>query len=84
MSESLHWQRAIFLNCVREKHRCAGANLLFEDGIAWVKNAPDASLDVIIIDSTDPVGPAEGLFNAPFYAECRRVLRPDGDFSTTK
>lgn len=54
------------------------ARLYFGDGIQWVKAAPAASLDVILIDSTDPVGAAEGLFAAPFYKECRRVLRPDG------
>jgi spermidine synthase len=54
------------------------ARLSFGDGIPWVNQALDASLDIIIIDSTDPVGPAEGLFSAAFYKECLRVLRPDG------
>jgi spermidine synthase len=54
------------------------ARLSFGDGIPWVHQAPDASLDVIIIDSTDPVGPAEGLFSTEFYKECRRALRSDG------
>lgn len=54
------------------------AQLLFDDGIAHVRNAPDASLDLILIDSTDPVGPAEGLFNAAFYQQCQRVLAADG------
>ncbi len=54
------------------------AALHFDDGIAWVRNAPDASLDVIIVDSTDPVGPAEGLFGPAFYADCHRALRPGG------
>jgi spermidine synthase len=54
------------------------ARLLFIDGIKWVKDAPDACADLIIVDSTDPVGPAEGLFNAAFYRECLRCLRPDG------
>ena len=54
------------------------ASLLFDDGIAHVANAPDASLDLIIIDSTDPVGPAEGLFNPAFYTQCHRVLAPGG------
>ncbi len=54
------------------------AQLLFIDGIRWVKDAADASVDIIIVDSTDPVGPAEGLFNAAFYRECLRCLRPDG------
>ena len=52
--------------------------LKFGDGLPWVRAAADASLDVIIIDSTDPVGPAEGLFTERFYKECLRVLRADG------
>lgn len=54
------------------------AELLFEDGIKWMENAPDQSCDVIIIDSTDPVGPAEGLFNEQFYRQCCRVLTAQG------
>lgn len=54
------------------------ATLKFDDGIAHVKNAPSESLDLIIIDSTDPVGPAEGLFNRAFYADCVRALGPEG------
>lgn len=54
------------------------ARLHFGDGIGWVREAPDASLDLILVDSTDPVGPAEGLFAAPFYRECRRVLDAGG------
>ncbi|MFI4938143.1 MAG: polyamine aminopropyltransferase [Candidatus Berkiellales bacterium] len=52
--------------------------LLFNDGIQWMQEAPTQSLDVIIIDSTDPIGPAEGLFNQAFYQNCHRVLREDG------
>lgn len=54
------------------------ATLLFDDGIQWVKDAAAESLDVIIIDSTDPIGPAEGLFGEPFYHDCLRTLRPGG------
>ncbi len=54
------------------------ATLYFGDGIAWMKQAPAASLDLIIIDSTDPVGPAEGLFGKRFYVDCLRALKPDG------
>lgn len=54
------------------------AQLLFEDGIAWFANAPEASVDVVIVDSTDPVGPAEGLFSEPFYRDVHRVLAPGG------
>ena len=54
------------------------ARFHFGDGIQWVAEAADESLDVIIIDSTDPIGPAEGLFTEPFYRQCRRVLTPEG------
>jgi spermidine synthase len=54
------------------------AELLFEDGIAWIKQQADNSLDLLIVDSTDPVGPAEALFGEAFFTECRRVLRDDG------
>jgi len=54
------------------------AELLFEDGIEWIKNAAPGSLDLIIIDSTDPVGPAVGLFSEAFYGDCYRALGTDG------
>jgi len=54
------------------------AQLLFDDGIAYMRNAAHDSLDVVIVDSTDPVGPAEGLFNEAFYVSCLRALRPGG------
>ena len=52
------------------------------DGIAWVAGAPDASYDVVIVDGSDPAGPAEGLFNRAFFEHCRRILRPGGIFVT--
>jgi spermidine synthase len=54
------------------------AELLFIDGIRWVREAATASLDVIIVDSTDPIGPGEVLFSAEFYAACHRALGDDG------
>jgi spermidine synthase len=54
------------------------AELLFQDGIHWMQNAPSNSVDVIIVDSTDPIGPAVGLFNQAFYEQCHRVLTPEG------
>lgn len=54
------------------------AQLMWIDGIQWMADAPDASADIIIIDSTDPIGPGEGLFTRPFYAQCMRVLRDGG------
>ncbi|MGH8233023.1 MAG: polyamine aminopropyltransferase [Rhodanobacteraceae bacterium] len=54
------------------------AKLLFDDGIKYMAEVAPDSLDVVIIDSTDPVGPAEGLFNPRFYAGCFRTLREGG------
>lgn len=54
------------------------AHILFDDGIQWIKDCEPESLDVIIIDSTDPVGPAEGLFAVDFYRDCFRALAPEG------
>ncbi len=54
------------------------AELRFEDGLAYMKGAEPASVDVVIVDSTDPVGPAEGLFQEPFYRDCLRALGEGG------
>ncbi|MBI3898744.1 MAG: polyamine aminopropyltransferase [Gammaproteobacteria bacterium] len=54
------------------------ARLHFDDGIAWVAKAAAASYDVIIVDSTDPVGPAAGLFSEEFYRNCLKALGPNG------
>ena len=56
----------------------ARAELLFDDGIAYMANCAPGSVDIVIVDSTDPVGPAEGLFNKAFYESCFRALKDDG------
>jgi len=48
------------------------------DGIDYVKKAPDASFDVIIVDSTDPIGVGEVLFTDEFYKHAARILTPSG------
>jgi spermidine synthase len=54
------------------------AEFLFDDAIRWMRDAAPASVDVIIVDSTDPIGPAEGLFTEAFYRDCLQVLGDDG------
>ena len=54
------------------------AELLFIDGINWMQEAAAGSIDQIIVDSTDPVGPGEVLFSEAFYKACKNALRPDG------
>lgn len=54
------------------------ATLKFEDGIKFMREAQPGSVDVIIVDSTDPIGPGEGLFNRAFYASCLAALSEGG------
>jgi len=51
--------------------------IVIQDGILFV-NETKEKFDVIISDSTDPVGPGTALFNQNFYAGCRRCLNPGG------
>ena len=54
------------------------AQLLFINGIKWMAECEPESLDVVIVDSTDPIGPAAGLFNEAFYESCLRAMRHGG------
>src|SRR5690554_5314815 len=57
------------------------AEVVVTDGIRYV-NETDERFDVILIDSTDPIGPAEGLFSKEFYHACHRILNEDGILTT--
>ena len=52
--------------------------MYFEDGLEFVQNAPSNTYDLILVDSTDPIGPGEGLFTYEFYNNCKRVLSEEG------
>lgn len=54
------------------------AELLFQDGVQYIKDLPAGSVDVLIVDSTDPVGPAEGLFGEAFFRDVHRAVADDG------
>jgi spermidine synthase len=54
------------------------ADVIVGDGIDYVKKAADGSFDVIIVDSTDPIGVGEVLFTDDFYQNCARILTPRG------
>ena len=49
----------------------------YEDGVRFVRDKHD-KYDLIIVDSTDPFGPGEGLFTREFYGSCFHALREDG------
>ncbi len=52
-------------------------NLMFQNGIDFMKTKED-EYDLIIVDSTDPVGPGEGLFTREFYGNCYKALKKNG------
>lgn len=55
------------------------AQIIIDDGIDFVQNATE-TFDVIISDSTDPMGPGKVLFTSPFYEGVKRCLNPGGIF----
>ncbi|WP_428925160.1 polyamine aminopropyltransferase [Marinibacterium sp. SX1] len=52
-------------------------NLVIADGADFMK-APGGTFDVIIVDSTDPIGPGEVLFTDTFYGHAQQALAPGG------
>ncbi len=52
-------------------------NLFFQDGLKFIRRHED-EYDLIIVDSTDPFGPGEGLFTKEFYGNCFKALKKDG------
>nr|XP_009396568.1 PREDICTED: spermine synthase-like isoform X3 [Musa acuminata subsp. malaccensis] len=48
------------------------------DGIKFLRDAPEAMYDVIIVDSSDPIGPARELVEKPFFEMIARALKPGG------
>ncbi len=52
-------------------------NLYFEDGLKFVKTKEN-EYDLIVVDSTDPIGPGAELFTLEFYENCFRALKDKG------
>ena len=52
-------------------------HIFYEDGLKFVRSKED-EYDLIIVDSTDPFGPGEGLFTKEFYGSCFKALKEDG------
>ena len=63
-----------FTSCKLKDRR---VSVWFEEGLRYVRGKK-AEYDLIIIDSSDPYGPAEGLFTREFYGTCYKALRDDG------
>jgi spermidine synthase len=52
-------------------------DIVIDDGLSFVNNT-QRRFDVIISDSTDPIGPGESLFTRDFYQACHDRLKPGG------
>lgn len=60
--------------CCLEDKRLA---IYYEDGLKFIRKK-ESCYDLIIVDSTDPFGPGEGLFTKEFYGNCYKALKDDG------
>lgn len=63
---------------ISESLRDSRLNLTIDNGISFVAKTPDATFDLVILDSSDPVGPARGLFTHEFFKNVHRILTPHG------
>ena len=52
-------------------------NICYQDGLKFIRGCRE-DYDVVIVDSTDPFGPGEGLFTKEFYGNCFKALKEDG------
>ena len=52
-------------------------HIYYEDGLKFIRRFEN-EYDLIIVDSTDPFGPGEGLFTREFYGSCFNALKADG------
>ncbi len=52
-------------------------SLYFEDGLKFIHGKENV-YDLILVDSTDPIGPGEGLFSEAFYNDCYAALSENG------
>lgn len=66
-----------FLPTVASKLNDPRVHIFIDDGLRFVRNVEN-QYDLIIVDSTDPFGPGEGLFTTEFYGNCYKALTSDG------
>ena len=62
------------ISCELDNPKC---EILVEDAIEYIKDKKDM-FDIILIDSTDPIGPGEGLFTEEFYTNIKNSLKKGG------
>jgi len=52
--------------------------LVVQDGVKYLASHTEGTFDVIIVDSSDPIGPASVLFEKSFYEIAKKALKPNG------
>lgn len=52
-------------------------HIYYQDGLKFIRKYEN-EYDLIIVDSTDPFGPGEGLFTKEFYGNCLKAMKEDG------
>ncbi len=67
----------LYFPCFQTGFSDPRTNIIIQDGIDFVKYT-DQKYDLVIVDSSDPTGPAVGLFTQNFYAAVFQILENDG------
>lgn len=74
----------VAVECMQNLNKISGnaasdkrINFLYEDGVKFVQNKNNI-YDIAIVDSSDPIGPAEVLFSESFYQDLKKSLKDDG------
>lgn len=62
------------ISCELDNPKC---EILVEDAIEYIKDKENM-FDIVLIDSTDPMGPGEGLFTEEFYTNVKKSLKEGG------
>jgi len=68
---------ADYFDWVRPVTADSRVELVFDDGVRYIEQNA-GRFDLVIVDSTDPIGPAVGLFLADFYTKVAAALREGG------
>ena len=55
-------------------------NLIVDDALKFIKSSSDHEYDLVLCDSTDPVGFAAGLIEEDFYNDVKRIMTENGIF----
>ncbi|EQC37644.1 spermidine synthase, variant [Saprolegnia diclina VS20] len=70
--------KQFFANSLATTFNDPRLTLMHDDAAAYLRNGQCGKYDVIIVDSSDPVGPAEVLFRSEFYENMKNALNPNG------